>query len=121
MSFKEIDQPTHFICFTLMETHLGIYRTRSATTNPTLKKRLLAGMNGNTRNSTPTSTSLLSCGGMTIKKQTYELLEITCYVLVKEKLEKKKEVTGIKDMTTSIQTSTGAEYECTVMHNICNM
>lgn len=48
----------------LTRTHLGMQRTLSATTNPTLKNRLLAGMKGNTRNNNPTNTSLLSrlCG-----------------------------------------------------------
>lgn len=40
--------------------YLGMYRTLSATTKPTLKKRLLAGMNGKTRNNKPTKTSLCS-------------------------------------------------------------
>lgn len=42
------------------DNYLGMYRTLSATTKPTLKKRLLAGMNGNTRNSKPANTSLCS-------------------------------------------------------------
>lgn len=40
-----------------------MYRTLSATTNPTLKNRLLAGMKGKIRNKTPTRISLLSCEG----------------------------------------------------------
>lgn len=48
------------VCAAREHNYLGMYRTLSATTKPTLKKRLLAGMNGNTRNSRPANTSLCS-------------------------------------------------------------
>lgn len=36
-------------------TYLGIYKTRSATTNPTVTTRLAAGKNGSTSNKTPST------------------------------------------------------------------